>query len=598
MKLPIKLRTRLFLSISALVTVALIGLLLGLFSVMQMARSQSELIQRGFSAVQYSQKLRQHLGDQLMLLIDERADAAALERTNQRFRETLAQAKAAKLGPHYLEGLQEAEHLYEEMQAAATQAAPPGATPYNLARDEGFTRAFERLRDHLRAEQDQVVTRVIENESRSGQRSLLIAVLLGLMGVAVLLVGILTANGIARRFGAPIDTLARAADQVGKGNYDVVLPVSPVAELAVLSRRFGLMTESLRQYHSSNVNQLLSSEGRLQAVLDSIDDGLVILDANGRIEHASPVAMRQLSWSSDPHGQDIGPLLPGHEVDEALRQVLAGEVLSEEPQDLEIDGDGERRLLAWALTPVQLRAGTSVGAVMVLRDVTKQRAFERVRNEFVLRASHELRTPITGIHMAFSLLRERLQLPAEGRERELMRTVDEEMRRLVQLIDDLLNFSRYQSGLQTLQRTPCEPAGMLEQARQRFDLKAEECEVQLTIAVHEPLPRLNLDGGQIERVLDNLISNALRHSDPGQEVQLQALRVGERVVISVQDQGPGIPFGQQSRIFEPFVQVGRRKGGVGLGLALSREIIQLHGGVLGVHSQPGQGARFYLSLPV
>ena len=598
MKLPTKLRTRLFLSISALITVALLGLLLGLLSVIQMAHSQSELIQRGFSAAQYSQKMRQNLGDQLMGLISDKPDAQALARTDQQFRETLAQARGAQLNQEYLADLQQTEQLYQQLQDVIAQSAPPGAVPYNLARNEHFTHAYEHLRDHLRAQQDDVVARVIESERSSGRRSLLIAGLLGLMGVAVLLVGILTANGIARRFGTPIDTLARAADQIGQGNYDVVLPVSPVIELATLSRRFGLMTEALRQYHSSNLNQLLSSEGRLQAVLDSIDDGLVILDAKGRIEHANPVAVRQLSWDSDPHGRDIGPLLPGHQVDEALRRVLAGELLEEEPQDLEIGDGDDQRVLAWALTPVQLREGNSVGAVMVLRDVTKQRTFERVRNEFVLRASHELRTPITGIHMAFSLLRERLQLPDEGRERELMRTVDEEMRRLVQLIDDLLHFSRYQSGLQTLQRVPCEPAAMLEQARQRFARDAAEREVQLRIAIEAPLPRLNLDPGQIERVLDNLISNALRHSDPGHEVQLHARRLGERVVISVQDQGPGIPFGQQGRIFEPFVQIGRRKGGVGLGLALSQEIAQLHGGMLGLHSYPGQGARFFISLPV
>lgn len=598
MKLPMKLRTRLFLSISALITVALLGLLLGLFSVTQMARSQSELIQRGFDAVQVGQKLRQHLGDELIVLIDPQPDAQRLETIRQSFRATFEEGINTNLGADYIRGLERAAELYDAMEKAASGGTPPGETPHNLGGYKPFTEAFQRLRNHLLEQQDQVVNWVIAAEHKAGERSQLIAGLLVLTGLAVLAIGVLTAHGIARRFGAPIDMLVRAADQIGQGKYDVVLPVSPVVELAVLSRRFGLMTEALREYHSSNLNQLLSSEGRLKAVLDSIDDGLVILDEQGRIEHANPVALRQLSWHADILGQPIGPLLPDHAVDEALRQVLAGELLYEPPADLQIERDGETRLLAWALTPVQVSEGGSVGAVMVLRDVTKQRAFERVRSEFILRASHELRTPITGMHMAFSLLRERLSLPPSGREQELMRTVDEEMHRLVQLIDDLLNFSRYQNGMQTLQRRPCDLAEMIRQAPQRFVEKTAEREVTLVCEVHEPLPRLSLDAAQLERLIDNLIDNALRYSNPGDAVRLQVRRHGEQVIVSVQDDGEGIPFEQQARIFEPFVQVGRRKGGVGLGLALAREIVQLHGGQLSVHSRPGEGSTFYFSLPI
>lgn len=116
--------------------------------------------------------------------------------------------------------------------------------------------------------------------------------------------------------------------------------------------------------------------------------------------------------------------------------------------------------------------------------------------------------------------------------------------------------------------------------------------------IQAPLPRLNADQQQLERVLDNLIDNALRHTGPGGQIRLQARRHGERVIISVEDNGEGIAYGQQGRIFEPFVQVGRKKGGAGLGLALCKEIVQLHGGRMGVYSRPGQGTQFYLALPL
>lgn len=236
--------------------------------------------------------------------------------------------------------------------------------------------------------------------------------------------------------------------------------------------------------------------------------------------------------------------------------------------------------------------------MLVVRDVTEQRAFERVRSEFVLRASHELRTPVTGMQMAFSLLRERLDFPVESREADLIQTVDEEMSRLVLLINDLLNFSRYQTGMQKLELASCDLVDLLTQAQQRFTPKGEARRVSLQLELGDELPRLQLDRLQIERVIDNLLENALRHSSEGGQIHLQARRQGDRVLIAVEDNGEGIPFSQQGRIFEPFVQVGRKKGGAGLGLALCKEIIQLHGGRIAVRSQPGQGARFYMLLPV
>src|SRR5690606_24574621 len=129
------------------------------------------------------------------------------------------------------------------------------------------------------------------------------------------------------------------------------------------------------------------------------------------------------------------------------------------------------------------------------------RSFERVRSEFVLRASHELRTPVTGMHMAFGLLRERLKFPPEARENDLLDTIGEEMQRLTQLINDLLNFSRYQSGLQKLELAPCAIDELLERAQARFAEQATHKQIELLTELELPLPRIQADIAQLERVL-------------------------------------------------------------------------------------------------
>ena len=596
MKLAIKLRTRLFLSISALITVALLGLLLGLVSVMQMAGSQEALVRSNFVTLDLGLKLRQTLGDQLIIMLAEKPDPVAFEASKQHYFQLLDQGIAQQSeGEDQTYGFRQAKADYLNFLDSfdvSAEAAKDASTSAD------FRERFNILRNGLIAEHKHALDSINEVQHAARERALLIAGLLGLVGLAVLIIGFVTAQGIARRFGAPIEALAKAADNIGQGNYDVTLPISTAMEVNLLSRRFGLMAEALREHQAMNVDELLAGQQRLQAVLDSIDDGLLMIDRQGQLEHLNPVAQRQLGWEDDRLGQGLGTALGRPELDAQLQLVLRGGTLERAPEDLSIEVDGESRLLTYSLTPVSHTQGHILGAVMVLHDVTEQRAFERVRSEFVLRASHELRTPVTGMHMAFGLFRERAKFPAESREADLLDTVNEEMQRLMQLINDLLNFSRYQNGLQKLTLAPCSIEDLLEQAQLRFAEAAAAKGVALNVEIQGPLPRLQADQAQLDRVLDNLIDNALRHTARDGQIRLQARRHGERVIISVEDNGEGIAYGQQGRIFEPFVQVGRKKGGAGLGLALCKEIVQLHGGRMGVYSRPGQGTQFYMALAV
>lgn len=586
-----KLRTRLFLSISALVTVALLGLLLGLVSVLQMATVQQVMVRETTHTLDLGLKLRQNLGDQLNLILNEDTASPNLAVLQTDF-QTLLNEGLEQGGERT--GFSKASSNYQTFLQAYRDVDVPVRS---LAGEQPLWLAFNQVRTDLIDSHRQTLEHITRSEEQARDRALLISGLMGLMGLTVLVLGFITAHNIARRFGQPIEALAKAADQVGQGNFDVTLPVTHATELNQLTRRFGLMADALRKHQATNIDELLAGQQRLQAVLDSIDDGLLIIDQQGRLEHLNPVAQRQLGWVDSRLGVGLAEALQRPELEQQLRQVLRGGSLDRPPEDLCLEVDEESRLLTYSLTPVSHPQGPILGAVMVLHDVTEQRAFERVRSEFVLRASHELRTPITGMHMAFGLLRERLKFPAEARENDLVETISEEMQRLTQLINDLLNFSRYQSGLQKLELAPCLIDDLLERARLRYQEQANDKEIELIIELELPLPRIHADVAQLDRVLDNLLHNAIRHTPSGGRIQLHARRHAERVIISVEDNGEGIAYGQQGRIFEPFVQVGRKKGGAGLGLALCKEIVQLHGGRMGVFSRPGQGTQFYMALP-
>lgn len=589
---PMKLRTRLFLSISALVTVALLGLLLGLVSVLQMATMQQQLVRDTTHSLEVGLKLRQNLGEQLNLILDDDTAPENLRSLQDNFQSLLA--KGLEQGGERT-GFSKANSNYQAFLQAYRDSPAPARS---MGVDQPLGATFNQVRTDLIDSHRQALDLITRSEERSRDRALLVSGVLGLMGLVVLVLGFISAHNIARRFGQPIEALATAADQLGKGNFDVTLPVTQAAELNQLTRRFGLMADALRKHQATNVDELLAGQQRLQAVLDSIDDGLLIIDRQGRLEHLNPVAQRQLGWNDSRVGSSLAEALQRPELEQQLRQVLRGGSLDRPPDDLNMEVDEESRLLTYSLTPVSHPQGPILGAVMVLHDVTEQRAFERVRSEFVLRASHELRTPVTGMHMAFGLLRERVKFPPEARENDLLETIGEEMQRLTQLINDLLNFSRYQSGLQKLELAPCAIDELVERAQLRVADQAAHKQIELVSDLEQPLPRIQADPAQLDRVLDNLLHNAIRHTPKGGRIRLHARRHAERVIISVEDNGEGIAYGQQGRIFEPFVQVGRKKGGAGLGLALCKEIVQLHGGRMGVFSRPGQGTQFYMALPV
>ncbi|MEB3733183.1 HAMP domain-containing sensor histidine kinase [Halopseudomonas pachastrellae] len=187
-----------------------------------------------------------------------------------------------------------------------------------------------------------------------------------------------------------------------------------------------------------------------------------------------------------------------------------------------------------------------------------------------MRASHELRTPVTGMHMAFALLQERLEFTPGSREQDLFDTVDEEMRRLVDLINDTAQLLAHQNGLQKLELEPCDPRELVRAVVSRFEAQAQQQGISMHEEIDEEVAVARLDRLQLERVLDNLVGNALRHSDVGGSITVSVQRNGKRIVFAVTDTGEGIPYSQQIRVFEPFVQGGARRAGPALAWRCAR----------------------------
>jgi len=224
---------------------------------------------------------------------------------------------------------------------------------------------------------------------------------------------------------------------------------------------------------------------------------------------------------------------------------------------------------------------------------------DRLKTEFVGTASHELRTPLTTLQMGIGLLEEQISPLATARQREILAMCREDAARLEHLVGDLLDLSKIESGrmspIMSLVATDTLVKGALEPSRARIDASG----IELQVEIDPNLPAVMADSSQIERVVANLIANAVSATPRGGRIVVSAYRAGERVEVSVADTGRGIPREYLPRLFGKFTQVpGAATGSAGLGLAISQQIVRAHGGDIRVASEPGHGATFTFVLPV
>jgi signal transduction histidine kinase len=241
-----------------------------------------------------------------------------------------------------------------------------------------------------------------------------------------------------------------------------------------------------------------------------------------------------------------------------------------------------------------------LGAAVVLQDVTKFRLVDQLKSNMVSTVSHELKTPLTSVQMAIHLLLEETVGPLTPKQVELLLAARQDSDRLLAMVNDLLDLTRIEQGRVRLDLRPVAAADLAVEAVDRFQARARDGGVELEAAVAFGLPAVQVDRERIGHVFDNLIGNALNHTERGDRISVRAETEDDMVKFSVIDTGEGIAAEHLARIFEKFYRVpgSRSQGGAGLGLAIAREVVTAHGGQIDVASRPGAGSNFTFRLPI
>ena len=461
----------------------------------------------------------------------------------------------------------------------------------------------------LELNQDAIVRKSerVEQSARRFQQLITAAVLVALLG------GLLVSISLTTRLLRPLGVVSAAVRRFGQGDLQARARLEGGDEIAQLAAEFNTMADHLARYRASSLGELLQAQQATQAAMDGLPDPVVMLESSGRVRGINLATSRLLGVDADLRPKD-----PLAAVDPAVRSLfdrlrahVAGGRGPYLPKGFEevlrvTAPDGEHIFLPQA-APIYGDAGEVAGVAIVLQDVTRLFRFDELKNNLVAIVAHEFRTPLTSLRMAIHLCTEEAVGSLTAKQADLLFAAREDCERLQAIVDDLLNLSRIESGNIELHRRRVAPEMLVALANDVHRSAAEARHIMLRSEVDVGCPETFADPDRLDLVFSNLLGNAIRYSPDSSEIVVRAKpepepepesSLGRWVRFEVSDQGPGIPREHQAELFQKFYRVpGSPPGGSGLGLFIARGIVQAHGGLIGVVSEPGKGATFWFTVP-
>ncbi len=352
--------------------------------------------------------------------------------------------------------------------------------------------------------------------------------------------------------------------------------------------------EVLLNSYALQIQDAEAGQETLRSVLNQITDGIVMVDEDGTVNSMNPAAEMIFETSSeDARGHTVAEVLRHHQWIELYRSCL--ESRQEKTATLEIPSRKE------FLQGIAIPAGENLPGytLMVFQDLSRIRRLETTRQDFISNISHELRTPLASLKALTDTLQEGALDDPEAAKRFLSR-MDKEVDALSQMVSELLELSQIESGRVPLVRRIITPHQLLQEAHKRMNAQAARRNLGIEIKASEELPPVEVDARRVEQVLVNLLHNAIKFSDPGDQILLSAFQEEEGITFCVEDFGIGISEADLERIFERFYKTeqARSSGGTGLGLSIAKHIVEAHQGRIWAESTLNQGSRFFFWIPL
>lgn len=424
---------------------------------------------------------------------------------------------------------------------------------------------------------------------------------------AIFTLGTLTVLGIgyglSRLISRPLLRLVSTARAIAAGQLDQRSGLHRNDEIGVLATTFDGMTAELQRLLKIQREEA----SKLNAILNSIADGVIVQDLQGQVLVANPAAQKILAQMQIVHperladlGQSKGPASANSTETSSLLQSLT-QLPFRETDRIGLD----RQVLSALSAPVELTSGEQLGSVIVLRDITREVESERLKDEFITSISHELKTPLTALKGYNNLLKLMLEMSAQtdGEKMSIVRTMDEELNNLDNLIQAMLDLAQIDAGELGIDHEPVDLSSLLRTEADQWGVKMKQRDLHFSTRIPEGPVWVAGDPARLNRVVRNLIKNAHDYTLPGGNVEVILLRRTDQVQVQIKDTGVGIAPDDQRFIYTRFFRAIHDEhtyevSGAGLGLYTSKAIVEAHHGQMWMESQLHQGSTFTFALPV
>lgn len=422
------------------------------------------------------------------------------------------------------------------------------------------------------------------------------------LGTVCFLIAFILLFNLPQTIAEPIDQLTFSIRQIANKNYNERVHFKGSEEFSSLAESFNVMAEKLQEYESSNLSKQLMEKKRIETLVNNMHDAVIGLDENHFIYMINDEALK----ITNLHKEDIIGKT-AHEV--AINNDLMRELLKniDHPvkDPIKIVRDNKENYFEQDIVPINIvKTGEKekkyIGKVILLRNITPFKELDFAKTNFIATISHELKTPISAIKMGVQLLGNQKFGELNEQQQELLKSINEDGQRLLDITGELLNLSQVESGNIRLTVEKCSPKEIVQSAVKNVEKLAEQKNISISTEYHlEDTDFVTADFDKTVWVMNNFLTNAVKHSFQDENIQIVVEKQGTFVQFSIIDTGSGIDEKYHRQIFDRYFQVpGEHQNGTGLGLAISKNFIEKQNGEIGVKSALNNGSTFFFRLPV